>query len=105
MERTQLLTKLEGLARRRAPERVASNGGDPGHDRHEPEAATAKIAELETAVERRTVLGQASGIVMERFGLSAEDAWGVLVKLSQNSNRKVYEIARELVETREIEGL
>lgn len=64
-----------------------------------------KIAQLETALAHRTVLGQATGIVMERSALSAEDAWGELVKLSQSSNRKVYEIACELVETRTVEGL
>lgn len=64
-----------------------------------------RIAHLETALERRTVIGQASGIVMERYGVSAEAAFNVLARISSHTNRKVYEIATQLVETRHSEGL
>lgn len=63
------------------------------------------IKGLELALEHRTVLGQATGIVMERYGLSAEQAWDRLARASQNTNRKVYQLARELVVNGRTEGL
>jgi hypothetical protein len=67
--------------------------------------ALRQIENLEIALERRTVTGQATGLVMERFGLSADVAFGVLRRLSQERNRKVYDIARELVSEGSSEGL
>lgn len=69
------------------------------------EAATRRIENLETALERRTVIGQATGLVMERFGLSADVAFEVLRRLSQENNRKLYDIAHELVHDGHSEGL
>jgi hypothetical protein len=64
-----------------------------------------KIKGLELALEHRTVLGQATGIVMERYGLSAEQAWEKLARASQHTNRKVYLLASELVVNGSTEGL
>ena len=69
------------------------------------EAATRQIENLETALERRTVIGQATGLVMERFGLTAEVAFEVLRRLSQEHNRKLHDIAVELVSEGHAEGL
>ena len=53
-------------------------------------------------IERRAMVEQAKGIVMERFAVDSEAAFALLRRLSQNSNRKVADIAAELVRTREL---
>lgn len=68
-------------------------------------AALAKIAQLEIAVEHRTVIGQAIGIFMERYQLDAKAAFDALVRVSQDTNRKVYEIATEVSDTGNVQGL
>lgn len=63
-----------------------------------------KIQQLEAAVESRTIIGEAIGMMMERFGLSSERAFGLLTRLSSDSNTKVREIAEQIVTTRELPG-
>ena len=65
----------------------------------------AKVAQLEAALEHRTVLGQATGIVMTRYGLDSGAAFQVLSRLSQDLNRKVYDIALEMVHDHDAEAL
>lgn len=60
--------------------------------------------QLTSAVLSRTVIGQAQGIVMERFDLSAENAFSVLSRLSQDSNTKLVQVAQEIVSTRRLPG-
>jgi AmiR/NasT family two-component response regulator len=62
-----------------------------------------QIANLEIAVEHRTVIGQATGILMERFQMDSDRAFSLLARLSQDKNIKVYAIATELVEHRQLE--
>lgn len=50
----------------------------------------------------RTVIGQAQGILMERYTIGADEAFAFLQRTSQDSNRKVAQIAQELVETRDL---
>ncbi|HZE14582.1 MAG TPA: ANTAR domain-containing protein [Mycobacterium sp.] len=45
----------------------------------------------------RDVIGQAKGILMERLSIDAAAAFGVLKRLSQESNTPVAEIAQRLV--------
>jgi GAF domain-containing protein len=52
---------------------------------------------LKAALRTRKMIGQAVGIVMERFGLDEEMAFRYLVRLSSNRNVKLRDIARELV--------
>jgi len=52
---------------------------------------------LRAALQTRKLIGQAVGLVMERFGLDAELAFRYLVRLSSNSNVKLREVAGELV--------
>jgi hypothetical protein len=54
---------------------------------------------LRTAVASRDVLGQAKGILMERYKLTADQAFDLLAHVSQHTNRKMVAIARELTET------
>ena len=56
------------------------------------------------ALERRTVLGQATGIVMERYGVDAERAWEVLLRVSSQTETKVHAVAVHLVETGTLPG-
>lgn len=51
---------------------------------------------LKAALRTRKMIGQAVGIVMERFGLDEEMAFRYLVRLSSNRNVKLRDIAREL---------
>lgn len=54
------------------------------------------------ALDTRTMIGQAQGILMERYDLDADHAFDVLRRYSQESNRRIGEIVAELVETREL---
>ncbi|RKR87630.1 GAF domain-containing protein [Micromonospora pisi] len=51
-------------------------------------------------LERRATVGQACGILMERYQLSASAAFDLLVRVSQNTNTKLHIVAMRLVETR-----
>ncbi|SOD97790.1 GAF and ANTAR domain-containing protein [Blastococcus haudaquaticus] len=56
-------------------------------------------AHLRTGMQNRDVIGQAKGILMERHRLTADQAFGVLARVSQELNRKLLDIARELTDT------
>lgn len=53
---------------------------------------------LQAAIDSRTAIGQAQGILMERFGLDAARAFDVLSRISQNGNIRLVDVARRLVE-------
>lgn len=50
----------------------------------------------------RTIIGQAQGIVMERFDLDAEQAFAYLRRISQSEHVKLLVVAEDLVRTRRI---
>ena len=52
------------------------------------------------AIDARKLIGQAQGILMERFALDDERAFEVLRRYSQNTNTKLNEVARILVRSR-----
>jgi GAF domain-containing protein len=54
-------------------------------------------ANLQRALESRAVIDQAKGILMSRHGLSADAAFDLLSKESQLANRKLRDIAEDLV--------
>ena len=60
------------------------------------------IEQLTVAVAHRTTIGIALGILMERFDLNREGAFDCLRRMSQHHNRKLYDIATEIGETRRI---
>ena len=56
------------------------------------------------AIDARNRVGQAQGILMERFGLDAEHAFGVLRRYSQDNNLKLHDVAERLIATRTLPG-
>lgn len=56
-----------------------------------------ELQSLQGAIGTREIIGKAIGIVMERYKLTPERAFEFLIRLSQNSNRKLRDIAAELV--------
>jgi AmiR/NasT family two-component response regulator len=48
------------------------------------------------------VIGQAKGILMKRHKITGDRAFQLLVRVSQNSNIELAEVARYLVETGEL---
>ncbi len=63
------------------------------------ELADAKFhnAQLRHALETRTVIGQAQGVLMTRQGIDAPTAFDVLRRASQRTNRKLHDIAADVV--------
>ncbi|MGY1705392.1 GAF and ANTAR domain-containing protein [Geodermatophilus sp. SYSU D00697] len=59
---------------------------------------------LRAGMTNRDVIGQAKGILMERHRLTADQAFGVLARASQELNRKLVDIARELTDTGAVPG-
>lgn len=59
--------------------------------------ASALAGHLQVALHSRAVIEQAKGVLMERHRWSADQAFAYLVADSQRRNRKVREIAAELV--------
>jgi len=60
-------------------------------------AGVQKQEQLRSAMQTRDLIGQAKGILVERFRLTGEQAFRLLVRVSQTTNRKVPDIAEELV--------
>jgi hypothetical protein len=57
----------------------------------------AEIAQLKDALARRQQIGVATGLLAQRFGVTPERAWSLLVRLSQNCHVKVRDIAQALI--------
>jgi transcriptional regulator with GAF, ATPase, and Fis domain len=67
-------------------------------------SATRKIANLHTALASRDVIGQAKGILMERHKVDAAQAFDLLIRASQTTQRKLNVIAEHLATTGELPG-
>lgn len=55
--------------------------------------------QLSSAIATRQLVGQATGIVMERFGLTESRAFEYLLRVSSTSNVKLRDVARQVVDT------
>ncbi|HEX3286973.1 MAG TPA: GAF and ANTAR domain-containing protein [Mycobacterium sp.] len=60
--------------------------------------AARRDEQFKKALGSRDVIGQAKGMLMERYGVDAFQAFDLLRKLSQDSNTPLFEIAADLVE-------
>ncbi|GAB3026310.1 hypothetical protein GCM10011376_12800 [Nocardioides flavus (ex Wang et al. 2016)] len=58
-----------------------------------------EVAQLHEAVRSQRDIGMAVGLLSARFGLSTEQAWRTMLRVSQDSNTKVRTVARVLVST------
>jgi len=56
------------------------------------------IDQLTAAVESRQVIGQAIGLLMGRYGIGSDEAFDRLRRTSQQQNRKLREIASQIVQ-------
>jgi transcriptional regulator with GAF, ATPase, and Fis domain len=54
---------------------------------------------LEMALETRASIDQAKGVLMARGGVGADEAFEILRKASQRTNRKLHDIAQEIVDS------
>ncbi|MCL8252177.1 anti-sigma factor antagonist [Aeromicrobium fastidiosum] len=65
-------------------------------------ASSEEIFHLKIAVDSRKVVGQAQGILMERFGIGGDRAFDVLRRYSQTSNVKLSVVAQRVVDERRL---
>jgi len=88
------------------PETVIDRESKPPLDGHgsaasddEIERLTEQVAGLEVALLTRDIIGQAKGILMERYRITADEAFDRLRTASQHRNRKLRDLAEELAST------
>ncbi len=60
-------------------------------------AAAERAAGLETALESRTTIAQAQGILMQKFDIDADAAFDFLRRISQHENRRLHAVAEAIV--------
>ncbi len=65
-------------------------------------AAHREIRGRGIAMTSRTIIGQAEGILMEKLGIDADQAFTYLRRVSQSENRKLIMICHEIVNTRRL---
>jgi len=57
---------------------------------------------MAAAVDARKLVGQAMGILMERFDLDGDLAFAILKRYSQDTNTKLRDVAQTLIDTRDL---
>ncbi|MEU4607466.1 GAF and ANTAR domain-containing protein [Kribbella sp. NPDC023972] len=65
-------------------------------------ASARQEATLAQAIDARMSVGQAMGILMERFDLGSDRAFAILRRYSQDTNTKLREVAQQLIDTRKL---
>jgi GAF domain-containing protein len=60
-------------------------------------AAAERAAGLETALDSRTTIAQAQGILMQKFDIDADAAFDFLRRISQHENRRLFTVAEAIV--------
>lgn len=71
---------------------------DLHHSQADAQSKGEEIYQLHRALESRDIIGQAKGVLMERFNINAAAAFEMLVQLSKSSNTRLNLIAQKLVE-------
>src|SRR4051812_21800330 len=100
------LSQRRNSGRRHMRERPAPEKPDEG-TAPEPTQALAALVEklrgelsgVRTAMRNRAVIEQAKGVLVERLGVSPDDSFDQLVKISQRANIKLIEVAATIVGT------
>ena len=62
-------------------------------------AQAQKLNHLGAALASRDVIGQAKGVLMERYKITPAEAFALLAKVSQDTNRKLHQVAAYLTDT------
>jgi response regulator NasT len=89
---------IDGFARTEDPAEVQS-AIEVALRRHRQEAElVAQVTQLETALERRSIIERAKGILMERHGVDDRAAFELLRDHARNRGRKVVDVAAAVVE-------
>ena len=65
-------------------------------------AAGREIEGMVAALQSRTVIGQAEGILMERLGVDSAQALAYLKRVSSHTNTKLVRLAEQIVTTRQL---
>ena len=65
-------------------------------------AEAQRLDSLKTALNHRDVIGQAKGMLVERYKINPDAAFSTLTRISQDRNLKLHEVARQFVETGEL---
>lgn len=88
---------------REAREKAAADRQQAAADRDRAAQEAAEqgreLAGLRAALESRVVIGQAQGLLMAWYSLSPGSAFAVLTRLSQERNRRLRDVAAQLVAT------
>lgn len=84
----------------------APNGNDEcAEEVAEIKALRTEVNELHRAMESHPSIDQARGMLMTLGPCTADEAWEILVEVSQHSNTKLRAVAEELIATTEGEPL
>jgi AmiR/NasT family two-component response regulator len=75
---------------------------DAGERLTQSDKLAADNANLQAALTTRTVIGQAQGVLMARQEINEAEAFDVLRRASQRTNRKLRDIAADIV--RSVQG-
>jgi hypothetical protein len=68
------------------------------------EGALDRAQNLEAALQSRAVIDQPEGVLMERFRITPDEAFRALVRVSQNTDAKLRDVAQRFVDTGELPG-
>jgi GAF domain-containing protein len=79
--------------------RLAPYAGVAASNMYAYENARDMAENYQRALESRAVIDQAKGILMERYKLTADMAFQALARVSMQTNTKVRDVAKDLVET------
>ncbi|GGF37674.1 GAF and ANTAR domain-containing protein [Williamsia phyllosphaerae] len=60
--------------------------------------AARREEQFASALASRDIIGQAKGMIMERFDIDALQAWELMRRLSQDSNVAVFQLAQQLID-------
>jgi hypothetical protein len=93
-----LMDEMESVAKEHV-DAAAPAGHRAPEESRDDEALRREVKELRQALESHPVIDLARGIVMALGPCSPEEAWGVLVEVSQHTNTKLREIAQHLVDS------